>query len=126
MNSMQLTLLQIYYLYMSWQDFLGGSVGKNTPANTGNAGLISGLGRSPGERNGNSLQYSWLRHPIDRGAWRVGYSPWGHKRVIHDLAIKKQQQGREVQEGRHMYSYGWLMLIFGRNQHNFVKQLSFN
>ena len=33
------------------------------------AGLISGLGRSPGEGHGNSLQYSGLEDPMDRGAW---------------------------------------------------------
>ena len=34
-------------------------------------GLIPGLGRSPGEGHGNPLQYSFLRNPTDRGAWRV-------------------------------------------------------
>ena len=37
-------------------DFPGSSMVKNPPANAGNAGLIPGLGRSPGERNGNTLQ----------------------------------------------------------------------
>ena len=37
--------------------------------NTGNAGSIPGLGRSPGEGNGNALQYSCLENPMDRGAW---------------------------------------------------------
>ena len=44
---------------------------KILPANTGEArdlGLITGLGRSPGERNGNPLQYSCLGNPMDRGA----------------------------------------------------------
>ena len=44
---------------------------KNPPANTGNtrdAGLIPGLGRSPGGGNGSTLQYSCLRNPMDRGA----------------------------------------------------------
>ena len=44
---------------------------KILPANTGDArdlGLIPGLGRSPGERNGNPLQYSCLGNPMDRGA----------------------------------------------------------
>ena len=44
---------------------------KILPANTGEArdlGLIPGLGRSPGERNGNPLQYSCLGNPMDRGA----------------------------------------------------------
>ena len=37
--------------------------------NGGDAGSIPGLGRSPGEGNGNPLQYSCLGNPIDRGAW---------------------------------------------------------
>ena len=44
---------------------------KNPPANAGDvrdAGLIPGLGRSPGGRNGNLLQYSCLENPMDRGA----------------------------------------------------------
>ena len=44
---------------------------KNLPANAGDMGLISGLGRSPEEGNGNQLQYSCLGNPIDRGAWWV-------------------------------------------------------
>ena len=47
----------------------GGSVVKNLPANTGDMGLILGLGRSPGERNGNPLQYSCLGNPMDGGSW---------------------------------------------------------
>ena len=46
---------------------------KNLPANTGDVrhmGLIPGLGRSPGEGNGNALQYSCLENPMDRGAWQ--------------------------------------------------------
>ena len=42
---------------------------KNPPANTGDAGSVSGLGRSSGEGNGNPLQYSCLRNPMDKGAW---------------------------------------------------------
>ena len=49
---------------------------KNLLANVGDArsvdsGLISGLGRSPGEGHGNSLQYSCLENPMDRGAWQA-------------------------------------------------------
>ena len=40
---------------------------KNPPANAGDAGLIAGLGRFPGEGNGNPLQYSCLGNPMDRG-----------------------------------------------------------
>ena len=42
---------------------------RNRPANAGDAGLVSGSGRSPVEVNGNSLQYSCLGDPMDRGAW---------------------------------------------------------
>ena len=52
--------------------FPGGVVVKNPPPNaidTGDAGLIPGLGRSPAEGNGNPLQYSCLENPMDRGAW---------------------------------------------------------
>ena len=45
---------------------------KNLPANVGearDAGLIPGLGRSPGGGNGNLFQYSCLEHSMDRGVW---------------------------------------------------------
>ena len=45
---------------------------KNPPTNVGDLrdmSSISGSGRSPGEGNGNSLQYSYLGNPMDRGAW---------------------------------------------------------
>ena len=44
---------------------------KNLPANEGDAGLIPGYGRSPGEGNDNPLQYFCLENPMDRGAWRA-------------------------------------------------------
>ena len=50
-------------------DFPGGSDGKASAYNAGDPGLIPGLGRSPGEGNGNPLQYSCLENLIDRGAW---------------------------------------------------------
>ena len=46
---------------------------KNQPANTGDtrdAGLIPGLGRSPGEGNGSPLQYSCLENSMEREAWQ--------------------------------------------------------
>ena len=49
--------------------FPGVSVVKNPPANAGEAHSIPGRGRSPGEGNGNPLQYSCLGNPTDRGAW---------------------------------------------------------
>ena len=47
------------------------SVGKESACNAGDPGSIPGLGRSPGEGNGNPLQYSCLENPMDRGAWRA-------------------------------------------------------
>ena len=47
----------------------GGSDSKEFACNAGDPGLIPGLGRSPREENGNSLQYSCLENSTDRGAW---------------------------------------------------------
>ena len=61
--------------------FPSGSVVKNLPAYAGDAGdmgLIHGLGRYPGEGNGNLLQYSCLGNLMDRRAWWAT-SPWGHE-----------------------------------------------
>ena len=58
----------------------GGSAVNNPPAmpetvcNTGDVGLIPGSGRSPGEGNGNTLQYSWLEKFTDREAWQATIS----------------------------------------------------
>ena len=51
--------------------FLGGSDGKESTGHSGDLGLIPGLGRSPGEGNGNSFRYSCLENPMDRGAWQA-------------------------------------------------------
>ena len=49
--------------------FPGGSDSKASACSTGDPGLIPGLGRSPGEGNGDPLQYSCLENSMDRGAW---------------------------------------------------------
>ena len=51
--------------------FPGGSDGKASAYNVGDLGSILGLGRSPGEGNGNPLQYSCLENPMDGGAWKA-------------------------------------------------------
>ena len=51
--------------------FPGGSDGKESAYNAGDSGSIPGLGRSPGEGNGNPLQYSCLENPTHRGAWQA-------------------------------------------------------
>ena len=57
--------------------FPSSSGGKASACNAGDPGLIPGSGRSPGEGNGNPLQYSCLENPIDRGAWRA---------IVHGVA----------------------------------------
>ena len=47
----------------------GSSDGRASACNAGDLGSIPVLGRSPGEGNGNPLQYSCLENPTDRGAW---------------------------------------------------------
>ena len=49
----------------------GGSDSKQSVCNAGDLGSIPGSGRSPGEGNGNPLQYSCLENSMDRGAWQA-------------------------------------------------------
>ena len=51
--------------------FPGGSMVKNAPADAGDVFSAPGSGRSPGEGNGNPLQYSCLENPMDGGAWQT-------------------------------------------------------
>ena len=51
--------------------FPSGSDGKEYACNAGDLGSVPGLGRSPGEGNGNPLQYSCLENSMDRGAWQA-------------------------------------------------------
>ena len=69
-------------------DFPGGSVSKESAYNAGNAGdmsLIPGLGRSPGEENGNPLQYSCLETP---------HGQWSLQAVVHRVAKSRTQPKR--------------------------------
>ena len=52
-------------------DFPGDLDGKESACSAGDQGSVPGLGRSPGEGNGNLLQYSCLEKSMDRGAWRT-------------------------------------------------------
>ena len=51
--------------------FPGGSNGKESACKVGDPDLIPGLGRYPGEGNGNPFQYSCLENPMERGAWQA-------------------------------------------------------
>ena len=55
------------------------SDGKESTCNMRDLGSIPGLGRSPGEGNGNPLQYFCLENSVDRGAWQA--SLWGRKEM---------------------------------------------
>ena len=89
---------------------------KNPPANAGrggDAGLILGLGRSPGERHGNPLQYSCLENPTDRGAWKaIVYRVAKSQTLLKQLCM---QCPSDLKIGKHMtgrHQIIWLL----RNQ----------
>ena len=68
--------------------FAQSSVGKESTRNTGDLGSIPGSRGSPGEGNGNLLQYTCLENPVDRGIWQATVP--GVARVRQDLATKPQ------------------------------------
>ena len=107
----------IIFMVLSWplyyptKAFIGGSVVKNLPAKTGDTGLIPGLRRSPGERNGNPLQYSCLKNPKDRGTWRAtihgvaksqaGLSNWSLLIISQNISYRKTNSKQRL----------WIMLV---------------
>ena len=64
--------------------FPGGSDGKESACNAEHLSLIHGLGRSPGEGNGNPLQYPCLENSMDRGAW------WATVHGVAELDMTEQ------------------------------------
>ena len=113
--------------------FPGSSVLKNLPVNAGDAGdvgLIPGLRRSPGEGNGNPLQYSCLENPMDRGAWwAIGHGvaksqtteqlsmhlfslprAWVQS-LVRELIIHKQQHGQYINNKNTIYVI-WMTKIY--------------
>ena len=75
-----------------WFGFPGGSDGKEFACSAGDLGSIPGLGRSPGEGNSYSLQYSGLEKSIDRGAWQAIYSP-RNRRFGGDFHFRAECRG---------------------------------
>ena len=61
---------ETWHLCYFW-GFPGDLDGKESACNAGDPGSIPGSGRSPGESNGNPLQYSCLENPMDRGVWQA-------------------------------------------------------
>ena len=89
--------LRIAFPPISTIEILGfphSSVGKGSAFNAGDPGSIPGSGRSPGEGNGNPLQYSCLKNPMDRVAWQATV----HEvvRVGHNLVTKDRERERDV------------------------------
>ena len=88
---------------------------KPSAYNVGDLGSIPGLGRSTGEGNGNQLQYSCLESPMDRRVWRA---------IAH--GVTKNQTWMKQLSTQYTYSYDRFTSLYGRCQHNTVKQLSYN
>ena len=74
--------------------FPGGSEVKASASNVGDPGLIPGSGRSPGEGNGNQLQYSCLENPMDGEAW------WA---TVHGVAKSRTRLGDLHLHGVYVY-----------------------
>ena len=77
-------MLFLFTYTPTFKGFSYSSVSKEPAYKAGDPGLISGLGKSPEEGNGNPLQYSCLENPMDRGAWQAIVH--GVARVGHNLA----------------------------------------
>ena len=83
--------------------FPGGSDGKESACNAGDSGSIPGLGRSPGEGNGNPLQYSCLENPTHRGAWQAtvhgvtkNQTQLGNEHTQSDFTVESHLNGRQA------------------------------
>ena len=95
-----------------------------TVYNEGGLGLIPGSGRSAGEGNGNALQYYCLENPMDRGAWLVGYSPWGCKELdmteqLHLLYLQRNKWMNPKKNNSKPVSY-IISLLKGVKQFNSI------
>ena len=91
----------------------GGSEVKASDCNGGDPGSIPGSGRSPGEGNGNLLQYSCLDSCMDRGAWRATVHG-SHKKVRHDLAKLNNDIPSSICLSQLLYPfvYCWALRLF--------------
>ena len=89
--------------------FPGSSAGKEPACNAGDPGSIPRLGKSPGERHGNPLQYSCLENPHGQRIL-VGYSPWGCKES--DVTERPSTAQHTIQRKRSCHSFRANFLIF--------------
>ena len=91
------------------EGFPGGSAGKESACNAGDVGLIPGLGRSPGEGNGNPLQYSCLENSTDRGAWQA---------EVHGVTKSQTQMSKHAHTHASMHS-------LSRDQPSFLAKMKY-
>ena len=75
--------------------FPSGSDSKESTCNAGDLGSIPGLGRSPGEENGNLLRYSCLENPMHRGAWWATVHGIAGSDTIEQLSTAQHNKGRQ-------------------------------
>ena len=103
--------------------FPGGSDGKASACSVGDLGSIPGLGRSPGEGNGNPLQYSCLENSMDGGAWRATVHGVAKSRTwLSDFTLTDFGRWEGVSRGRgHMYTYDWVMLVVWQKPTQYCK-----
>ena len=83
------------YIYIFGLPLLAQMV-KNPPANARDLGLIPGLGKSPGEGQGNPLQYSCLEYPMDRGTWQA---------TVHGVTKSQTQLNDHAHSAIYIYIY---------------------
>ena len=82
------TTAQLHSFHMlATRGFPCSSVGKESACSTGDLSLIPGLGRSPGEGNGNPIQYPYLENLMDRGPWRAAVHGVFQARILDWVAI---------------------------------------
>ena len=97
-------LISIFHM-----DFLGGSNGKVSACNAGDPGSIPGSERSPGEGNGNPLQYSCLEDPMDGGAWQATVHGILQARIVEWVAIPPFRGSSQPR------NWTWVSCIAGRH-----------
>ena len=93
----------LYVIILLFKLNPNGSEVKIPPANAGDLGSIPGSGRSPGEGNGNPLQYSWLENPKDRGTWWATVHRAAKSQIwlsTHTLGLINREIWRETKAWR--------------------------
>ena len=104
----------------------GGSVVKNLPAYAGDMGSIPGLGRTPGEGNGNTLQYPFLENPMDIRAWGTTVHEVAESRtwlsmhacIVHPMCNNMDEPGGHYIKWNKSDTEGWILHDFAYMKHS--------